>query len=146
MEYMTGTYVYDENAPKFSESDIAKKLDMTLSEYRKYKKLRKKQELEDVKHLINLGSYDDLTEILEKEEKSKKRGRPKKPSNLKRKVLKGKEYQIMDAVSFAHKEGDRALITTNMNVSNGLSAGDKRTLKKSIQLAIKDKLGGGLYI
>ena len=83
-------------------------------------------------------------EALESEEKEKPKKR--KPSNLKRKTLKGKETQIMDAVSFAHKEGDRALITTNMNVSNGLTAGDKRTLRKSIQLAIKEKLGGGLYI
>jgi hypothetical protein len=44
----------------------------------------------------------------------------------------------MDVVLFAHKEGDRALITTNINVLNNLSIKDKETLIKSIVVNLNE--------
>jgi len=68
----------------------------------------------------------------------------KKQSLLKRKTLKGKETQIMDAKSTAHKVGDKAVITTDMNVSNGLSPKDKKALRASVMKALDNNIKGGM--
>ena len=77
-------------------------------------------------------------------ESLEKKPKTKKQSILKRKVLKGKERQIMDATSTAHKVGDKAVITTDMNVIGRLSPKDKKALKASIMKAIKEHIGAGI--
>jgi predicted HAD superfamily phosphohydrolase len=70
--------------------------------------------------------------------------KPKKQSLLKRKTLKGKETQIMDAKSTAHKVDDRAVISTDMNVTGGLSTKDKKALRASVMKALDDNIKGGM--
>lgn len=70
--------------------------------------------------------------------------KPKRQSKLKQKTLKGKESTVMKAISKAHLKGDKAVISTDMNVRAGLSPKDKKALKASIMKALDIHIKGGM--
>lgn len=70
--------------------------------------------------------------------------KPKKQSKLKTKTLSGKESTVMRAISKAHMEDDKPVISTDMNVKKGLSSKDKKALKESVMKAIDHHIKGGM--
>jgi len=105
--------------------------DRAISSYTKLKKIGKKQ--------IFLKRHPELSESdfnppnrekillkLEPQLAPWLKVKSTKQSKLKTKTLSGKESTVMREISKAHKEGDKAMITTDMNVKTRLSTKDKK--------------------